>query len=409
VATSSAAKTLVDLERIEDARKRLADVVVPTPLDRSRALSEVIGGPTAVKCENLQRTGSFKIRGAYNRISRLTDDEKKAGVVAASAGNHAQGVALAASLSGTHSTVFMPASASLPKVEATKRYGAEVVLTGKDFGAAFDAGVEYAAEHGSVFVHPFDHPDVIAGQGTIGCEIVEQSETLGTIVVPVGGGGLISGIAASVKALSPRTRIVGVQAAGASSFLPSLQQGRPVALERMSTIADGIAANEPGELTFAHVSQLVDEIVTVTDETIAEALVFSVERMKLVLEPAGAAGVAAAISGVTRFEPPVVIVLSGGNIDPLLLLRVIRFGLSASGRYFAFHTRISDRPGELARLLAQVADLGANIVGVEHHREGVAVHLGEVDVALQVETRGPDHIDEVVDSLAESGYSVERL
>jgi threonine dehydratase len=400
---------LVGLEEIEDARRLLEGVAVKTPLDRSRSLSDVVGGEVLIKCENLQRTGSFKIRGAYNRIARLSDAEKKAGVVAASAGNHAQGVALAATLSETHSTVFMPEAASLPKVEATKRYGAEVVLTGIDFGAAYDAAVAFAQEHGAVFVHPYDHEHVIAGQGTIGLEILEQVDSISTVVVPIGGGGLISGIASALKAKQPDIHIVGVQAAGAASFPPSLAKGMPIKLETMSTIADGIAANTPGENTLAHVAALVDEVVTVEDEAIAEGLVFAAERMKLVLEPAGAAGLAAVIQGVGDLKPPVVCVLSGGNIDPQLLQRLIRFGLSASGRYFSFHTRLPDRPGELHRLIGLVAELGANVVGIEHRREGVYVELGEVDVALQLETRGPDHIEDLVQRLSEAGYATARL
>jgi len=400
---------LVSLDEIEDARRRLEGVAVVTPLDRSRALSERTGGEVFIKCENLQRTGSFKIRGAYNRISRLSEQERAAGVVAASAGNHAQGVALAASLSGCPSTVFMPEDAAIPKVEATKRYGAELVMTGKDIGAALEAAIEYAEQEGKVFVHPFDHPHIIAGQGTIGCEIVEQLPQVGTVVVPVGGGGLISGVAAAAKALKPKTRLIGVQAAGAAAFPPSLDKGVPVTLEHLTTIADGIAANTPGDLTLAHCQALVDEVVTVSDDAIAEALVFTAERMKLVLEPAGAAGVAGTMLHSRLMDPPVLVLLSGGNIDPLLLLRVIRFGLSAAGRYFAFHTRIPDRPGALHKLLGLIAELGANIVGVEHHREGVRIHVNDVDVALQIETKGPDHIEELVGRLTESGYGVERL
>ena len=400
-------ESLVGLPDIEAARKRLEGVAVPTPVDRSRAMSDHVGGPVFIKCENLQRTGSFKIRGAYNRIARLSDAERAAGVVAASAGNHAQGVALAASIAGTRSTVFMPEAASLPKVEATKRYGAEVVLTGRDFGEAFAAAESFSAAHGATFVHPFDHPDVIAGQGTAGLELVEQLPDVRTIVVPVGGGGLISGVAAATKAVKPHVRVVGVQAAGAASFPPSLERGRPVKLERMSTIADGIAANSPGELTLAHVRELVDDVVVVSDESIGEALVFTAERMKVVAEPAAAAGVAAILSNVGDVIPPVVVLLSGGNIDPLLLLRVIRFGLSASGRYFAFNTKIPDRPGELHRLLGLIAEAGANIVGVEHHREGAAVDLSEVQVQMQVETRGPGHIEELSDLLVSAGYHLE--
>jgi len=401
--------SLVELPEIEEARERLKGVAVPTQLDRSRALSDHVGGEVFIKCENLQRTGSFKIRGAYNRISRLTPEERASGVVAASAGNHAQGVALAASLTGTPATVFMPAAASLPKVQATKRYGARVELTGKDFGAAFAAAIEHTDRTGAVFVHPYDHPHVVAGQGTIGCEIFEQLDTVETVVVPIGGGGLMAGIAAALKSLKPSVRMVGVQAAGAAAYPPSLAKGEPVRLESMSTIADGIAANVPGDLTFAHISQQVDEVVTVTDEAIAEALVFAAERMKLVLEPAGAAGVAAVLQGAAELRPPVTVVLSGGNIDPLLLLSVIRFGMSVSGRYFAFQTRIGDIPGALARLLALIAELGGNVVGVEHRREGMSLHLGDVSVALQLETKGPDHINELVETLQNRGYPVERL
>ena len=400
---------LVSIDDIEDARKRLKGVAVTTPLDRSRALSDRTGGEVFIKCENLQRTGSFKIRGAYNRISRLDEHERRAGVVAASAGNHGQGVALAASLSGIPATVYMPESAALPKIEATKRYGAEVVLTGKDIGAALSECAECAEREGKVLVHPFNHPHIIAGQGTIGCEIVDQLPDVGTVVVPVGGGGLISGIASAVKALRPGTQMIGVQATGAAAFPPSLDKGAPVTLEHLSTIADGIAANTPGDLTLMHVQALVDDVVCVSDDAIAEALVFAAERMKLVLEPAGAAGVAATLANPRLLEPPVLVLLSGGNIDPLLLLRVIRFGLTAAGRYFAFHTRIPDRPGALHRLLGLIADLGANIVGVQHHREGARIHVADVDVALQVETKGPDHIEELVARMAESGYGVERL
>lgn len=400
---------LVSLEDVEDARRRLEGVAVTTPLDRSRALSDRTGGEVFIKCENLQRTGSFKIRGAYNRISRLDHDERTAGVVAASAGNHAQGVALAASLSGAPATVFMPDSAALPKIEATKRYGAEVVLGGKDIGDALTSAMEYADAHRKVLVHPFNHPHIIAGQGTIGCEIVDQLPDVGTVVVPMGGGGLMSGIAAAVKALRPQTRMVGVQANGAAAYPPSLEEGSPVTLPHMSTIADGIACNTPGELTLSHVQALVDDVVCVSDDAIAEALVFAAERMKLVLEPAGAAGVAATLANPALMKPPVLVVLSGGNIDPLLLLRVIRFGLTAAGRYFSFHTRISDRPGELHKLLGLIAQLGVNIVGVEHHREGARIHVGDVDVAIQAETRGPEHIDELIRRLGDAGYGVERF
>lgn len=404
------ATEFVSLVDIEDARKRLEGVAVATPLDRSRSLSAHAGGPVFIKCENLQRTGSFKIRGAYNRISQLDDTDKKKGVVAASAGNHAQGVALAATLNDIPSRVYMPSAASLPKVEATERYGAEVILTGKDFGEAFDAAMEHTESTGAVFVHPFDHEHVIAGQGTIGLEILEQIDDIGTVVVPIGGGGLISGVSAAIKQTRSDVRVVGVQAKGAASFPDSLKKGEPITLEHMSTIADGIAANSPGDLTLAHVKEFVDDVVCVSDEDIARALVFSAERMKLVLEAAGAAGVAHILADEGTLKPPIVVILSGGNIDPLLLLSVMRFGLSAAGRYHAFHTLIKDEPGALHKLLGLIAESGANVVGVEHHREGVRnVDLQKVEVALQVETRGPQHIAALTSHLEDAGYSVRRL
>jgi threonine dehydratase len=303
----------------------------------------------------------------------------------------------------------MPEAAPLPKVEATQRYGAKTVLTGKDFGEAFDAAVEFAEESGATFVHPFDHPHIIAGQGTIGCEIVEAVPEVGTVVVPVGGGGVISGIAAALHELRPEAEVVGVQAKGAPCFIESLRKGSKVTIENMSTIADGIAANTPGDLTLAHVREQVTEVVPVTDDAMARALVFALERMKLVLEPAGAAGIAALLTGAIEVKPPVVVVLTGGNIDPMLLQSVIRFGLGAAGRYLAFNTRLRDSPGELARLLALIADEGGNVVGVEHHREGVKLHVGEVKVALQVETKGLDHIDSLVSALSSAGYTIERF
>jgi threonine dehydratase len=399
---------LVGLDEIEDARRRLEGVAVRTPLDRSRALSAAVDGEVFVKCENLQRTGSFKIRGAFNRISRLSDDERRAGVVAASAGNHAQGVALAASLTEVPSTVFMPEAAPLPKVEATQRYGAKTVLVGKDFGEAFDAAMQFVEESGATFVHPFDHEHVIAGQGTIGCEIVESVPDVGTVVVPVGGGGLISGVSAALRALRPEVRIIGVQAKGAPCFIESLRQGSKVTIENMLTIADGIAANTPGDLTLEHVRRYVDDVVPVTDDAMAHALVFALERMKLVLEPSGAAGIAALLTGDIQVEPPVVVILSGGNIDPMLLHNLIRFGLSTAGRYLAFNTRMRDKPGELARLLSLIAEQGGNLIGVEHHREGLRLSVGEVEVALQVETKGPDHIGALIAALESGGYSVDR-
>lgn len=400
---------LVDLDQIKQAAARLQGVASMTPLERSRVLTERAGGPVFLKCENLQRTGAFKIRGAYNCIARLSDPERSKGVVAASAGNHAQGVALGASLLGVRSTVFMPEGAALPKVEATARYGAQVVLEGSIYDEAFAAAEAHAAEAGMVMVHPFDHPDVIAGQGTVGLEILEQLPDVATIVVPVGGGGLISGVAAAAKSHNPSIRIVGVEPVGAAGVALALESGKVEQLPALSTVADGLAAQHAGELCLAHVQQYVDELVMVTDEEIGEALLLAVERGKLLVEPAGAAGLAAIMGNRAEITFPAAVVISGGNIDPLLLLRVIRFGMGSAGRYFSFRTRLFDRPGELHRLSGVIAQAGANIVGIEHRREGTEPRLlGDVEVAIQVETRGPDHVESLVSRLGQAGYSVER-
>jgi threonine dehydratase len=397
---------LVTLDDIRRARDRLEGVAERTPMQRSRAVGGLAGAETWLKCEHLQRTGSFKIRGAYNRISRLSEAERSRGVVCASAGNHAQGVALSAQLTGTPATVFMPAAAPLPKVEATRSYGAEVVLEGDTFDDAFAAAERWATTREALFVHPFDHPDVIAGQGTLGVELLEQVPEAATVVVPVGGGGLISGIAVAVKALRPDCRVVGVQAVGAASVPMSLAAGVPQTLDTLSTIADGIAVKTPGALTLAHIRALVDQVVTVSDEAIARAVLLLVERAKQVVEPAGAAGVAAVLDGAAILVEPVVVVLGGGNVDPLLLARIIQSGLFEEGRYFVFRTRLRDQPGALSRLLGVIADVGANVIGVEHHRLGTRLGVLEVEVHLEVETRGAEHIRTLVSTLVASGYPV---
>ena len=395
---------LVGIEDVRAAAALLQGVAIRTPVEESRWLSNLAGGRVDVKCENLQRTGSFKIRGAYVRIARLTDEQRANGVVAASAGNHAQGVALAARMLGATAKIYMPEGAPLPKVEATKAYGAEVILAGLTVDESLAAAKEYAEKCGSVFIHPFDHADVIAGQGTAGLEILDQVPDVRTVVVPTGGGGLVSGIAAVIKGARDDVRVVGVQAEKAAAFPGSLAVGHPVALDGMSTIADGIAVGIPGDITLTHVNQLVDDVVTVSEEALSRALLMCLERAKLVVEPAGVAGVAALMEEPGAFEPPVVVILSGGNVDPLLMLRVIRHGLIAAGRYLSFRLRIPDRPGELARLLAVLADTGANVLDVEHLRTGPKLHLDEVEVALQLETRGPDHCDDVLSALRAERY-----
>jgi threonine dehydratase len=397
---------LVSGADVEAAAELLSDVVRHTPLEHSRALTERVGGPVWLKCENLQHTGSFKIRGAYTRISRLTPEERARGVVAASAGNHAQGVALAARLLGAEATVFMPESAPLPKVAATRGYGATIHLVGESLTEPLAAAAEHAERTGSVFIHPFDHVDVIAGQGTVGLEILDQCPDVATVVVPTGGGGLVSGIAVAVKSRRPDVRVVAVQAAEGACFPGSLAAGHPVDLPRMSTMADGIAVGRPGDLTFAHVRRLVDDVRTVTEEDLSRALLYCLERAKLVAEPAGVAAVAAVLAEPSAFEPPVVAVISGGNIDPVLLLKVVQHGMAAAGRYLSLRVRVPDRPGSLAAVLAELAAVGANVLEVEHERTSTRLGIGEVEVFVVLETRGPEHAEEVTAALVHGGWAV---
>jgi threonine dehydratase len=393
-------------EDVVAARELLRGTISTTPLRHSRVLSERLGGPVYFKCENLQRTGSFKSRGGYVRIARLPEADRARGVVAASAGNHAQGVAFAAVPFGVKATVFMPEGAPLPKVEATRGYGADVILTGASVEEAMAAAIAQAQEQGSAYIHPFDHPDTIAGQGTVGLEIIEQCPDVRTIVIPVGGGGLASGIAIAAKAHDPGIRIVGVQAEAAAPLLPSIAAGHPVRIEAGPTMADGIRVSHVGELTFPILSALAERILTVSEDALSRALLLCLERAKLLVEPAGAAAVAAVLEQLHAFEPPVVAVLSGGNIDPLLLAKVLRRGLGAAGRYLSFRCRLPDRPGALATLLAELASLGANVLGVVHERGGPQLDMDEVEVLLQVETRGPAHCEEVITRLKGAGYTL---
>ena len=397
---------LVTLADVQAARALLEGVVRTTPMEGSRPLSDRVGGPVSLKCENLQRTGSFKLRGAYVRIARLTDEERARGVVAASAGNHAQGVALAAQLLGIRSTVFMPEAAPLPKVSATASYGATVQLHGAALSDALAEAHAHAERTGAVLIHPFDHPDVIAGQGTVGLEVLEQCPEVRTVVVCTGGGGLVAGVAAAVKALRPDVEVVAAQASGAASLPASLQAGRPVALTSLATMADGIAVAAPSDHTFAHVQQLVDRVALVDEDALSRALLLCLERAKLVVEPAGAAAVAAVLDDPTAFRPPVVAVLSGGNVDPLLLSKVIRHGLVAAGRFLSLRVAVPDRPGSLAALLAVLARTGGNVLDVEHSRTGAGLHVDEVEVAVQLETRGSEHSEHVRALLRGEGYAV---
>ena len=391
---------------VRAARELLAGVVSQTPVAGARALSARCGGPVWFKCENLQRTGSFKIRGAYTRIARLDPEQRAKGVVAASAGNHAQGVALAAQMLGTQATVFMPELAAIPKVGATRGYGAEVRLVGETIDGSIAAATEFAQRTGAVFVHPFDHPDIVAGQGTVGLEILEQVPDVRTVLVSTGGGGLLGGIAAAVKAQRPDVAVVGVQAEGAAAWPASLAAGGPQPLAFMRTIADGIAVGRPGEVTFPQVAALVDDVLTVDDDALSRALLHLLERAKLLVEPAGAAAVAALLEYPSRFATPAVAVLSGGNVDPLVLLHVIQHGMVAAARYLSLRVRVGDRPGALAELLALVGSLGANVIDVAHSRIAGSLPLGDVQVALTLETRGREHCAELVEALRAAGHAV---
>jgi len=396
------------LAEFQEARDRISGSISQTPMESSRYLAEILGSPVFLKCENLQRTGSYKIRGASNRLARLTDEEKAQGVVAASAGNHAQGVALAARTLGIKATIFMPVGVPLPKLQATKDYGADVVLRGHTVEEPLRAAAEFARTTGAIFIHPFDHADVVAGQGTLGLEIFDQRPDIDTVIVPIGGGGLISGVASAIKqraALDGRTiRVIGVQALNASAYPVSLEKGVPTPITVLPTIADGIAVSRPGELNFEIIKRVVDEVITVTEDDMAQALLVLLERAKLVVEPAGAVAVAAILSGQVKASGTTVVILSGGNIDPLMMERVISHGLAASERYLKLRIPLPDRPGQLARVSTIVAESNANVVEVLHTRHGNGLQISQVELELHIETRGPEHAEAVIARLRDEGY-----
>jgi threonine dehydratase len=397
---------LIRLADIEAARQRLVPVLRRTPVRPSDTLSGLAGRRILLKPEYLQRTGSFKVRGAYNLISQLPPGSE---VVTASAGNHAQGVAFAATGAGMKSTIFMPEGASLPKVEATRSYGAVVRLEGKVVDDCFALAQLYAAETGAEYVPPFDHPLIIAGQGTIGLELLEEAPDAEVVVVPVGGGGLVAGIAAALGERRSGIRVVGVEPIGSAGVSASLAAGREVHLEHIHTMADGIAVKSTSALVLQHVRKYVDEVVTVDEEEIARAVLLLLERGKAVVEPAGAVALAAILSGRIAGDGPAVALLSGGNIDPLLLLKMVDYGLSAAGRYLVFRAVLDDRPGALAGLTATLAGMGLNVLQVAHHRSGLELGIQEVDVQMTVETRGPEHRGSVLDALKAAGYRVEPV
>lgn len=389
------------LHDIEAARSRLQGHARVTSVYPSETFSRRTGREVLLKAENLQRTGSFKIRGAVNRISTLSEAERRAGVAAASAGNHGQAVAWAAREVGVSARIFMPQDSPMAKVDATKSYGASVELVGEGFDEALVAAREHVEGTGATFVHAFEDVLVIAGQGTVGLELAEQLPDVETVVIPVGGGGLASGIALALAELRPGVRLVGVQAAACAPFAGNDVPG--------FTIAEGIAVKKPGELTSMILAEHLDSVVTVTDEQISEAILLLLERMKLVVEGAGAAGLAALLAGRVEGDGSVAVVLSGGNIDPSLLITVMRHGLTQAGRYLVMRTTVPDRPGELIKLLQLVAEERVNVVSVEHHREGMAVSVGETEIELTLGTRDVEHCRALLDAMRRWGYAAERL
>lgn len=396
----------ISLAGIERSRKLLRGVTSVTPIETSNSLSAMAGVPVFLKCENLQRTGSFKLRGAFTRLSSLSETERRAGVMAASAGNHAQGVALAARELGIECVVYMPNGAALPKITATRGYGAEVRLAGEDLAESIELAQAEAASTGRIFIPPFDHVDIVTGQATLGLEVLEQVPDVATIIVPTGGGGLLAGVAAAVHLSGSRARVIGVQAEGAAAFPASLTKGTPVRLAHVSTIADGIAVPEPSMLTLGIVRDHVAEIRTVTEEQIGEAMLFLNERAKLVVEPAGAVGVASILEGAAGLEGPVVVVLSGGNVDTLLLNRVLLHGLVLAGRFMEMIVRVPDRPGSLVKLLTALARTECNVVSVEHDRTSTGLAATEVQIGVNVETKGQAHKMEIIAELKRLKYDV---
>ncbi|MGB4324826.1 MAG: threonine ammonia-lyase [Candidatus Nanopelagicales bacterium] len=399
----------VTLADIEQAREVIRPVVNAFPVANARWLTELVGGPVYLVPENLQRAGSFKIRGAFNRLARLSPEEQARGVVAASAGNHAQGVALAAQVLGIDATIFMPLGATIPKVKATQGYGAHVEFAGYSIDEALVSAQEFADRTGAILIHPFNHEDIVAGQGTLGLEILEKIPDVQTVVVCTGGGGLLAGVALAIKSVRPDVTVIGVQAEGAAAYPPSLEAGEPIALTSMTTMADGIAVGRPGDIPFAIIQKYVDEIMTVSEEQLSYAALSVLERAKLIVEPAGAAATAAVMAHPEKFAPPVAVVLSGGNVDPLLLLRIIRHGMTAGGRYLTLRVQVPDAPGSLAAVLEAVQSKSANVVEVDHNRIDPQLGVDEVEIVLQVETRGREHADLVLEAVRDSGFAVTEL
>jgi threonine dehydratase len=405
-ASSRQAVTIAD---IWEAHKLLKPRLHHTPLALSRTLHELTGADVYLKAENMQRSGSFKVRGASYKLSRLSEQEYRNGVIAASAGNHAQGVAIAAANYNMPCTIIMPETAPLAKVTATQGYGANVVLHGFTYDDAYQHCLDLQAQSGATFIHAFDDPDVIAGQGTLGLEMLSDLPDADALVVPIGGGGLIAGIAIAARALHPDITIIGVQAAGAASCRSSLAAGALQSLPTIATIADGIAVKRPGTLTFSIIQRLVDEVVVVNDEAIISAVLLLMERNKMLVEGAGAVGVAALLSGAIKLPGKKVLVpLTGGNIDINLVGRFIEHGLAAAGRYFVIHTRLTDRPGELMRLLTIISEMRINVIDVRHQRISSRLPIMQREETLTLETRDREQCEQLLQRLREAGYIVEE-
>jgi threonine dehydratase len=403
------AHTSVTIADIWEAYKLLKPRLHHTPLAPSRTLREITGADIYLKAENMQRSGSFKVRGASYKISRLSKDEYSRGVIAASAGNHAQGVAIAAAQYDISCTIVMPETAPLAKVTATQGYGAEVVLHGFTYDDAYQYCLELQQETGATFIHAFDDPDIIAGQGTLGLEMLSDLPDADALIVPIGGGGLIAGITIAARALRPNIKIIGVQAEGAAGCRASLDAGELRTLPSITTIADGIAVKRPGTLTFPIIQNLVDDVVIVNDEEIIGAVLLLMERSKMLVEGAGAAGVAAMLSGVVKLDGKRVLVpLTGGNIDINLVSRFIEHGLATAGRYFVIHTRLTDRPGELMRLLAIISEMRINVIDVRHQRISSRLPIMQREETLTLETRDRAQCEQLLQRLRAAGYVVEE-
>ena len=401
--------TKVTLQDIKDAKETIKDIVKKTDILESAKLSAMTGANVFYKCENLQKTGSFKVRGACNKIANLTDEEKANGVIASSAGNHAQGVALGAKMTGIKATIVMPTTAPLAKVTATKGYGAEVVLNGLVYDDAYAKAVELQKETGATFLHPFDDKYVIAGQGTIGLEILEQLDgNVDTIVCPIGGGGIIAGIAVAAKGINPNIKIVGVQTANIPSMQESMKNGEVTTAFKATTIADGIAVKTPGNVTFEIIKELVDEVIVVEEDEIAQGMLFLMENQKVVAEGSGAVSTAALLSGkyVPQKDENVVCVISGGNVDVNTLYRVIGTALTKEGRRYAFNTVIQDKPGGLAELTKIISEHDANILNVNLSRSSMGGGLGRLTTEMVLETFNQEHIDKLKAAITKAGFEI---